>query len=88
MTETDGWKWGVEKDIEDDKPPRIEVVNLDVLEGYGLDTQMVGLATGLEHKSSKIALARLLSKQSDAHLELRRQRGTKQYLRPDKGGGD
>ncbi len=64
------WTLSIDGLIKDDASHRIDDVDWGEAEKYGLDTFMVGLATGTGHRDAKIALSHQLIGIHNGHLAI------------------
>ena len=69
MSDTE-WDYSIDGQLEDERWPRIDGVDWPITEKYGLDSQLVGLATGTEHRDSKIALSHQLIEIHNKHRQI------------------
>ena len=74
MSDTE-WNYSIDGQLEDERCPRIDGVDWSIAEKFGLDAQLVGLATGTEHRDSKIALSRQLIAIHHQHQNLKKSKG-------------
>jgi len=65
------WDYSIDGQLEDEPWPRIDGVDWSVTEHFGLDNQLAGLATGTEHRDSKIALSLQLIEIHNKHRQIK-----------------
>ena len=64
------WDYSIDGQLEDERWPRIDGVDWPITEKFGLDSQLVGLATGTEHRDTKIALSHQLIEIHNKHRQI------------------
>ena len=75
MKETE-WVYGIDGKLEDESWPRIDDVDWVTAEKYGLDSWLVGLAIGTDHRDSKIVLSHQLI---DIHHQHQKRKKAQQH---------
>ncbi len=75
MRETE-WVYAIDGKLEDESWPRINDVDWVTAEKYGLDSRLVGLAIGTDHRDSKIVLSHQLI---DIHHQHQKRKKAQQH---------
>ena len=68
------WDYSEDGQLEDEAPPRIDIVDWGDYWSYGLDDLMVYLAVGTDHRDAKIALSHRLIKIHVQHTKIKKKK--------------